>query len=97
MDLESTEEEDLAKKRTNWHFEWLETLISYYGTTGNQPQDSVYDLTRPGLFGMYTGTCRFKRHRAFRTRCRCTRLATVARLPSAATHRAPSRDARCEI
>jgi hypothetical protein len=33
MDLESTEEEDLAKKR-NWHFEWLGTLISY-GT--NQP------------------------------------------------------------
>ena len=42
IDFDSTEAEDLAKKR-EWHFEWLETVISYYGT--NQ-QDSVYEAIR---------------------------------------------------
>ena len=31
IDIDSKEEEDLAKKR-EWHFEWLEAVISYYGT-----------------------------------------------------------------
>jgi hypothetical protein len=31
MNLDSTEEADLIKKR-EWHVEWLETVISYHGT-----------------------------------------------------------------
>ena len=42
IDIESTAEEDLAKKR-EWHFDWLETVISYYGT--NQ-KDDVYETVR---------------------------------------------------
>ena len=42
IDSDSKEEEELAKKR-DWHFEWLETVISYYGT--NQ-KDDVYEAIR---------------------------------------------------
>ena len=42
IDSDSKEEEELAKKR-DWHFEWLETVISYYGT--NQ-KDDVYEAVR---------------------------------------------------
>jgi hypothetical protein len=42
LDLDSKEEAELAKKR-EWHFEWLETVISYYGT--NQ-KDDVYETIR---------------------------------------------------
>jgi hypothetical protein len=42
IDSDSKEEEELAKKR-DWHFEWLETAISYYGT--NQ-KDDVYEAIR---------------------------------------------------
>jgi hypothetical protein len=45
MDLDSTEAEDLAKKR-EWRFEWLETVISYYGP--NQ-RDSVYEAIRQAV------------------------------------------------
>ncbi len=31
IDIDSKEEAEFAKKR-EWHFEWLETVISYYGT-----------------------------------------------------------------
>ena len=41
-DIDSKEEAELAKKR-EWHFEWLETVISYYGT--NQ-KDDVYETIR---------------------------------------------------
>ena len=39
FDLDSKEEADLAKKR-EWHFEWLEAVISYYGTN---EKDGVYE------------------------------------------------------
>ena len=42
LDLDSKEEAELARKR-EWHFEWLETVISYYGT--NQ-KDDVYETIR---------------------------------------------------
>ena len=42
IDIDSKEEEELAKKR-DWHYEWLETVISYYGT--NQ-KDDVYEAIR---------------------------------------------------
>ena len=42
LDLDSKEEAELAKKR-EWHFEWLETVISHYGT--NQ-KDDVYETIR---------------------------------------------------
>ena len=42
MNLDSEDEADLIKKR-EWHVEWLETVIAYYGT--NQ-QDSVFDVVR---------------------------------------------------
>jgi hypothetical protein len=42
IDSDSKEEEELAKKR-DWHYEWLETVISYYGT--NQ-KDDVYEAIR---------------------------------------------------
>jgi hypothetical protein len=42
MDLDSEEEAVLVRKR-EWHVEWLETVIAYYGT--NQ-QDSVFDVVR---------------------------------------------------
>ena len=42
IDSDSKEEEELAKKR-DWHFEWLDTVISYYGT--NQ-KDDVYEAIR---------------------------------------------------
>lgn len=42
IDTESTAEEDLAKKR-EWHIDWLETVISFYGT--NQ-KDDVYETIR---------------------------------------------------
>ena len=42
IDIDSKEEAELAKKR-EWHFEWLETVISYYGT--NQ-KDDVYETIR---------------------------------------------------
>ena len=42
LDLDSTEEADLAKKR-EWHFQWLEAVISYYGTN---EKDGVYETIR---------------------------------------------------
>ena len=42
IDIDSKEEEELAKK-LDWHYEWLETVISYYGT--NQ-KDDVYEAIR---------------------------------------------------
>ena len=42
LDLDSKEEAELARKR-EWHFEWLETVISHYGT--NQ-KDDVYETIR---------------------------------------------------
>ena len=42
LDIDSVEDEKLAKKR-DWHFDWLETVISYYGT--NQ-KDDVYETIR---------------------------------------------------
>jgi hypothetical protein len=42
IDSDSKEEEELAKKR-DWHYEWLDTVISYYGT--NQ-KDDVYEAIR---------------------------------------------------
>ena len=42
LDIDSKEEAELARKR-EWHFEWLETVISYYGT--NQ-KDDVYETIR---------------------------------------------------
>ena len=42
MNLDSEDEADLTKKR-EWHVDWLETVIAYYGT--NQ-QDSVFDVVR---------------------------------------------------
>jgi hypothetical protein len=42
IDPDSTEAEMLTKKR-EWHVEWLEAVISYYGTS---QQDSVYEAVR---------------------------------------------------
>jgi hypothetical protein len=42
IDIDSTETEQLAKKR-DWHVAWLQAVISYYSTS---QQDSVYDAIR---------------------------------------------------
>jgi hypothetical protein len=42
IDIDSTGAEELAKKR-DWHVEWLQAVISYYGTS---QQDAVYEAIR---------------------------------------------------